>query len=504
LSFFFSLLALYYTIKLGETKKKKYFLFIGFFFVIALLSKQSAMVYAAICPLTLYFTEKKVDYKNILMLLIIFVVAYFSFKMFQRNLIAEGVKERFFKDNPLNFFHSFNIRSATGMMVLFFYFKILIFPHPLLFYYGYNMIPISSWDNITVILIFVIHLALFVFAVYKVKSKHPIGYGVLFYFMSISMFTNILRPAAGIVAERYAFGAALGLCIIIVSLLFSFLKIQKVEVIQKQKKYVLGCFVFLLLIPYSIKTISRNFDWKNHYTLYSADIKYLGNSAKANELYASELSRQVNEDMLKTKDFERNRAKTELAIKHFKRSIEIDSSNYTANNNLGLIYFVLYKNNAEAIKYFKNSILYKPNYGRGNFNLAIVYENQKEFDSAIFYYQIVIRVDEKNQFAYTNLANIYFNEKNNIVKAIEINKKLMGEAPDNALPYINIGTYYLKIEDTVRSLQYFEQAAEKPNIEPNFLNALSKLYARKGQNDKSQYYYRKAVRAEQKRQKVKK
>jgi tetratricopeptide (TPR) repeat protein len=262
--------------------------------------------------------------------------------------------------------------------------------------------------------------------------------------------------------------------------------------------------VFLLLIPYSIKTISRNFDWKNHYTLYSADIKYLGNSAKANELYASELSRQVNEDMLKTKDFERNRAKTELAIKHFKRSIEIDSSNYTANNNLGLIYFVLYKNNAEAIKYFKNSILYEPNYGRGNFNLAIVYENQKEFDSAIFYYQIVIRVDEKNQFAYTNLANIYFNEKNNIVKAIEINKKLMGEAPDNALPYINIGTYYLKIEDTVRSLQYFEQAAEKPNIEPNFLNALSKLYARKGQNDKSQYYYRKAVRAEQKRQKVKK
>ena len=493
LSFFFSLLTVYYTIKLGKTRKKKYILISSLFFTIALLSKQSAMVFAAICPLTLYFTDKKVNYKYILYLFIVFVIAYFSLKLFQKNLISETIKEKFLKDNPLKFYNSFDARTATAMMVLFFYTKILIFPHPLLFYYGYNMIPVASWNNIVVIILFVLHLIILAFALYKLKSRHPISYGILFYLICISMFTNILRPAAGIVAERYAFAATLGLCIVIISILFSVLKIHHTREIKRSQKYWLSIPILAILIPYSIKTIARNFEWKDHITLYSADIPYLKNSSKANELYASELMRQVNQDMLKTKNFERNRAKTELAVEHFKRSVEIDSSNNMAYNNLGLIYFVLYKNNFEALKYFKSSFRYKPNYEKGIYNTALVYENQKDFDSAIFYYQKVINNGSKNQYAYSNLANIYFNEKHDIKKAIEVNNLLAKADPDNALPFINIGGYYLKTADTVTCLTYFEKAAEKPNIQPEFLMALSQLYSGKGNSDKASYYNEKAM-----------
>jgi tetratricopeptide (TPR) repeat protein len=184
--------------------------------------------------------------------------------------------------------------------------------------------------------------------------------------------------------------------------------------------------------------------------------------------------------------------KINLAIKHFEQSLKIDSSNSMANNNLGLIHFVLLKDNQKAIEYFKRSILYNPDYGRGNFNLALVYENNKDFDSSIIYYQKVINIDPQNQNAFINLANIYFTEKHDLKQAIEISKKFSKIDPENALPYINIGTFYLKSADTVNCLKYFEIAAEKPNINPKFLRALSQIYADKGQNDKSSYYSLKA------------
>jgi tetratricopeptide (TPR) repeat protein len=503
LSFIFSLITLFYTIKLGETEKKVYFFPIVVFFLVALLSKQSAMVYAAICPMVLLYLPKKTSFKSIIILFSLLVGTYLVMKLIEKGLISRNVRDKFFWDNPLYFYKSYAIRSATGMMTLLFYAKILIFPHPLLFYYGYNMIPISNWNNIWVILILLLHLALFVFAVFLFKKKNPIGFGILYYLIAISMFTNIVRSAAGIVAERYAYSAVLGFCIVIAGILFAIFKVTNAKEISRSKKLILGMLVFLILLPYSYKTISRNTDWKDYNTLYTHDIKYLEKSAKANELYASELARQVNEDMLKTKDLDKNMPKIKLCIKHFEQSLKIDSSNSMANNNLGLIYFVLFRDNKKALTYFQRSIHFDPEYGRGNFNMALVYENNKDFDSAIVYYKKVNRIDPGNQNAFINQANIYFKEKHDLDKAVEISKKFSETDPENALPYINMGTYYLHSSDTVSCLKYFDMAAEKPNIDAKFLKALSQIYASRGQNDKAAYYSQKAqnVRSERKSKK---
>jgi hypothetical protein len=206
------------------------------------------MVYAAICPLTLLFIPSKVSFKSILILFAILASAYFAMKLLEKGLIGKNIRDKFFWDNPLYFYKSFAIRSATGMMVLLFYLKILIYPHPLLFYYGYNMIPISNWNNIWVFLILIVHLGLFVAGVYLFRKKHPLGFGILYYLISISMFTNILRSAAGIVAERYAYSATLGFCIIITGILFSIFKISNVKEIRPKKKIIVGIMVILLLL----------------------------------------------------------------------------------------------------------------------------------------------------------------------------------------------------------------------------------------------------------------
>ena len=135
--------------------------------------------------------------------------------------------------------------------------------------------------------------------------------------------------------------------------------------------------------------------------------------------------------------------------------------------------------------------------------MALVYENNKNFDSAIVYYKKVNKIDPGNQNAFLNLANIYFNEKHDLGMAIEISKKFSETDPENALPYINIGTYYLHSSDTLSCLKYFDMAAEKPNIDAKFLKALSQIYASRGQNDKAAFYSQKAqnVRSERKSKK---
>jgi protein O-mannosyl-transferase len=492
LSFFFSLITLICSIKLGETQKKIYFIPAFLSFAVALLSKQSALVYAALCPLTLLFIPSRTKFKSIVFLFLLLLSAYFLMKLTEKGLLGRNVRDKFFWDNPLYFYKSIGIRSATGMRVLLFYLKIMILPTPLLFYYGYNMIPVSHWNNWQVIIIFLFHLGLFILGIYLFRKKNPIGYGILFYLIAISMFTNIVRPAAGIVAERYIFTSVLGFCIVLSGILFSISKVNNSKEIKTNKKLFLGLIVLLILVPYSYKTISRNAVWKDYNTLYANDIKYLENSAKANELYASELARQVNEDMLKTKDLNKNMPKIRLAVKYFEKSLRIDSSNFMANNNLGLIYFVIFKDNQKALTYFKRSIQYRPDYGRGNFNMALTYERKKDFDSAIIYYDKMMTIEPNNQNVYINLANIYFDEKHDLQKAVDILDRFSKADPDNALPFVSTGTYYLRSVDTVSCLKYFDMAAEKPNIDARFLNALARIYASKGLNDKAAYYNLKA------------
>lgn len=493
LSFGFSLLTLFITLKLGENNKIKHYFFIFLFFLLALLSKQSAMVFIAICPLTLFFVNKEIPLKRILILFFILSAALILTKFVQSSLVGKAQRDLFFWDNPLYFVDSFSVRTATGMSVLLFYLKLLIFPHPLLFYYGYNMIPLSDWSQPSVIISLMLHLILLIFGIILTGKRHPLGYGILFYLIAISMFSNIIRSAAGIVAERYVFSASLGFVIMFASLIFLLFKSLQVKAPGRKQVVLITSILILILIPYSIKTKERCRDWKNHFTLYSADIRYLENSAKANELYASELARQVNVDMLKTKDLEKNMPKILLSVKHFEQSLRIDSSNFSAYNNLGLINFVLLKNNKKAIEYFKKSLIYKPNYERGNFNLALVYESISEYDSAIIYYKKVNIIDPTNINAFINQANILYYKKNRFTDAVDLMKKYSMSNSDNALPYITIGTYYLQNKDTLNCLSYFEIAAEKPNIEARFLHALSQIYTARHQPDKAAYYLRKAL-----------
>lgn len=490
LSFMFGLITLNYMISYAMKGKWISLVMAFFFFLCAYLSKASALVFLAIIPVVLYyFTD--ISWKKLAIIFGVIFIALVLSRFGPKTYLPKTEREAFFFENPLFMHKGILVKFATGMITLLFYLRILLFPHPLLFYYGYDMIPISTLTDGWVIFGIIVHLALFIFAIWKIKQKHILSFAILYYLICISMFSNIIRPAMGIVAERYVYAASLGFCIVIAYFIFKLIKKDpKLHFISFNDKTKLLIPLIIILIPYSAKTISRNTSWKDHLTLYSNDIKYLDNSAKANALIAGQMMAELNKLLFKGTPPSDLNQRLNLIIQYYNQSIKIYPNYYSSYNNIGTIYFTVLASSASsrgdtalatkyykiAIPYFRKAISMKPTYNEAYFNLAYSYEMINDIDSAIYCYRKNISLDPVNVRAYSNLANIYYNKFNNYDSAIALNKRCMMHSPDADGPYLNLGTWSLKRGDTLAAIANYETALEKYPQNYNLATKISSYY----------------------------
>jgi|AntAceMinimDraft_17_1070374.scaffolds.fasta_scaffold01072_1 tetratricopeptide (TPR) repeat protein len=518
LSFLFSIIALWYFIKYTEsgsaqaTKNKKIRnILLGLLsFIIAYLSKKNAVTFLIIIPLVIYFFTNTSLKKTILLfgLLIITVILVIFIPKLYLPVINS---QKFFWQNPLFFENNFLIKFSTGMNVMLFYLKLLIFPHPLIYYYGYNMLPVVNWSNVWVIISFIFHLSIFIYAIINFKKKHILSFAILYYLITISVFSNILIPIACIVGERLIYFSSLGFCIILAFLLF---KITKTDIhkdyipFKKNNKIII--LLVIILIPYSIKTIYRNKDWKDYITLYKHDIKYNIKSVKANELYAGALMINAKNNIVKLNRDVQNRTKNnieteqakkqikqdvELSIKHFKQAIKIYPLHTSSLNNLGLIYLKNYNQYNKAVYYFKKAIDASPENYMAYANLAYSYQMLKDYKKAIKYYKKSIDLNPKFTGAISMLANLY-NELGNFENAVDLNKKIIEIDNTTDKPYVNLGNYFLMKSDTVTAVFYWEKAIEKMPVNYRLCINLSRYFRQTGNLKKADIYYKKAIKAQ--------
>lgn len=501
LSFMFSLITMNYLVSYAEKGKWINLLMAFLFYIMAYLSKASALVFLAIFPLVLYFFTD-MPWKKLVLVFGLILIAAFLSRYGPKAYLPKPDREVFFFENPLFMYKGFFIRFATGIMSLLFYIRILFYPHPLLFYYGYDMIPVSHLTDIWVVIGIIVHLALFIYAIWKIREKHILSFAILFYLISISMFSNIVKPAMGIVAERFVYAASLGFCIVLAYFIFKILrKNPRSQLIPYNDRIKLLIPLIILLIPYSAKTIARNTTWKDHITLYSNDIQYLENSAKANALLAGQLMAETNKMLFKGQTPADLNQRIKKIVTYYNQSLKIYPEYYSSYNNIGTIYFTLLassaKNSGDSLKareyyqigksYFRKAISMKSDYVEAYFNLAYTYEMLGDYDSAMVNYRMNLSLKPDNIRSMSNLANIYFTEYKNTDSAFSINKRMMEINPDSDIPYINLGTYALKLSDTLTAVGYYEKALEKFPQNYDLSAKLSKYFKGKDQEKYLKY-----------------
>lgn len=374
------------------------------------------------------------------------------------------------------------------MVTLLFYVKLLFYPHPLLYYYGYNMIPVTGLANIWAILSLLLHGGLLFYAFRNLKTRNIASFAILWYLVGIAMYSNILFPVVGIVGERFVFTASLGFCILIIFLIFRLFKTDpKSLTIEMDIRLKILTLLVLILIPFSVLSVSRNLRWRNLFALYRTDIDHLANSAKANIDYAGLLMNSVYEDENFLRTGTVNQFKYDQIVRHFRRALELYPVNYKTTNDLGTVYLFIGKQYDSAVYFLQKAIALDSTLQPAWVNLGMAYRGNKEYEKAIKCYEHILRVNPNQVKAVFALANVY-NDMGDFDRAVKMNEEMMKKYPRSEMPYVNIGNYHMMRKDTVNAVAYWEKAVA---IQPTFelCVQLNSLYLIKRDRAKADYYY---------------
>lgn len=386
--------------------------------------------------------------------------------------VPSSGRELNFVEMPLNNSDAFSIRAGTSLVVLGKYLKLLFLPHPLGFYYGYAEIEPMSITQINSLLSLSLYSFLVLLALLMYR-KHPVfTYGIVFYLISISIFSNLFAPIAGMMGDRLSFVASVGFCISFVYMILLLLKANiKVQInSQKQmfEKRVVYVFV-IILFAYSAKTFSRNLQWKDTLTLMRADINYLEQSVQANNLFAANI-------LKKTATMKFNNKREDLlneAVKYSERAVKIYPRADFAWFNLASAYQLLNKPEKASIAFLKAAEI-DTSYYEAWKSAGLIFSKQKKYDKAILCYSKMIALDSSQIQAFNSLSESYF-FSGNINKSIEINLLAAEKFTDNYEPYVNIGKTYYSLGDKKNALEYFQKAFLINNSDENLRQIILKI-----------------------------
>ena len=488
LAFICGLGSLWFLLNYADSKKGRFLLYAGVVFFIGYLCKTAIFPFLVISPLVLWFFTRMSGGKISMVFALIFVMilaAYFIPHMF----LPKIQHTNYFIENPLYFEKNVWIRLGTGLVSLLFYLRILVYPYPLLYYYGFDMIPVTNMANFWAILSLLIHLALFIYAISKFRKKRLVSFAILWYLLAVAMYSNFLVPVVGIVGERFIFNASLGFCILVVYAIFKIFKTDPRSLtIEMDSRLKILAVLILLMIPYTVLSVSRNRDWRNLFDLYRTDVKSLTNSAKANVDYAGFLMNTVYQDENFLRYGNVNQYKYQTIITHFRRSLALYPKNYQTINDLGTVYLFMGKNYDSAVYFLKSAIELDSTMQPAWVNLGMAYRDQKQFSKALECYEHILKVNPNQIKAVFAMADVY-NDMGDFDRAVKMNQDMMKRYPNLEMPYVNIGNYYMLKTDTATAVSYWEKAAA---INPSYelCVQLNSLYLLKQDQEKAAYYYR--------------
>ena len=473
LCFLFALLALGSAIKYVRKERPVWLVGVFVFMVLSFLSKLSALTFLAIIPLTIYFFENA-NKKTMLKLMGALLLPLVIFRLINTQLIeTSGSRNLLYIENPL-FVNDMGFFSKIPMAFysVFYYIKLLFVPHPLVSYYGYEHVTIVGWENMYVWFGVIIIVPLLIFTIWKLRTKSVLVYGLAFFFVTISMYANLVKPAVGIIAERFAYIPSLGFCIVLGWLL---LKLSGVNITSKDENqfpklsYVFWGIGALIVIASSAQVFSRNQDWKDLTTLLEHDLEIAPKSVKLNMLFANDLFKSVTTEKLNQKDKD---SLMERSLFYYNQALATYPKHTPAHNNLGVLYSLKGDNVNSHEHFLKASEDENPD-AETFFNLGLSYQAIGDNKNAIENLKKSIALDGKNYRSYYDLMNIYF-EEGNVVEALNTNVKMFRIFPKERRSIFTIGQSMAEATHGATTTYYIDLLLEKKLISQQIYDGFKK------------------------------
>ena len=445
-------------------------LMLGSFF-----SKLDSLPLIVLFPLLLLFIfpEKK---QKILFVLLAFIFSFFLFDFLMNRLIDQSLTKRPVEayENNLYFAHSIVNTISSFFNTIGFYTKMLLFPNDMACYYGYNTIPVNDFLSFYSILgILTIGVGIYFVLKYIKEYRNPVFIGLVIYFISISMYGNIIKPVPGIVADRFLFNASIGFCIILTYIILCFVNKNVspkslTELSKNTKFLLLAVFVFNAFF-----VISRNKDWKNEITLYLSDTRHQPKSLKLNNLCGNEILAQIarpNSDIPQTEKSNY----LSIAEQCLLNALKIDSNNLKALNNLSYINLNYYKNYNQALYFSRKAYLQDTGKFEILYNVALANYNTSRNDSAEKYALKAYEANPNNNLI-QDLILYIISQKNDISKNVKYFTEKSIKEPKNKNVNLLLGNIYISKNDSSKALIFYKKALKIDSNDSQLIKIIHSL-----------------------------
>lgn len=418
-------------------------------YFLALGSKENSFVLPVILILTIYFLDKKSFYENVkknLCYLIPYLLVFTIYMLIRWMVLGsvgpEGSEQFFYGESAGTVFY-------TMLTSIVWYFKLLFIPTDLLGVYRHWPLYKTLFDwNVLLSLgiVFISVVSAFLFF----RQKKSWQFFCLFVLITLFPVSNVIK-IGDVMAERFLYLPSVGFCAVFAL----FMAIFPGERFLADKPRKLVCFSLMIILCFSLYTLKRNREWKDSVVFWTTALKDIPQSYCGHYNLALAYAKKGAKDRalsLLEKSLISG-PKDERAVK-FAAQMCYDMGRYD-----------------KAIYY--NNILLKVNPDNGYVysQQALSYMRKKMYDKALHFCNIGVSCSSDKVDIFHAMTRIYLNmnDLDNALlcagKAVECDKK-------NANSYIKLAGCYKQRGDLSRATENYVKALR---LEPNNIEGLDNL-----------------------------
>jgi protein O-mannosyl-transferase len=476
-----ALSALIFVLKSLDGQRPRNLVFAFACFAVALFSKENAITFVALVPLTLFMCRRGTA-KEHLVSLLPFVLASAIF-LVVRGLVLSGSAGPVSDDILTDPFvlASRSQRFATIFAGLGAYLRLLLFPHPLTIDYHPFHVQLVGWGSVAVWLSILAYVILAVVALWGLRRRSLPAYGVLFYLATLSIVSNLPFSTGTFMSERFVFIPSVGFVMVLAWLLTH----PRVLGVFPSSRLAQAALAALVLVA-AVKTVSRNAVWKDDFTLLTTDARTSKESVKANMAaavaYLMEASRPERASL--SADY-RARAleHAKLAASAYEHHVEPARRQGSSYGNVMMLLGNAYGESgllSEALRCYQTA-LGTP--ARREALEEMIQTAINKSDDVDFRLNNTLEFANLAPDSFTfnyHLGLLYGKDKHDIPLSIVYFKKAADIAPDDANALRGLGHAYTLANDFDRAAACFQKLADRTPGDPSLLRTLIDLYGRAG------------------------
>jgi len=429
--------------------------------MLAMFSKESAIAFLVIIPLSTYLFVRQ-EIRPALLFTVVLAVPCVLFVWARYTIVGTEFSSNDIPvlANVLNAAPDLEQRIATKSVILWYWLKMSVLPWPLSWDYAFNQIPVASWDQVLPWMGILLTTGLFITGVFLLRRQPLAAFSILAFFIASAPTNNVLLEHASTFGERFMFISTIPFCLLLGWLVSMACRFDRTSVSGKGwRTFRLSLGVILLL--YSGLTWSATSFWKDNLTLFERGVVTSPNSARTHYAYASECMTRSYTEV----DPAARNAWLLKSRQHFDRSVEIFPDNHEALYNTGIC-MALSGDSSASIRAYTKAISLNGTLVNAMNNLGVIYEAMQIPDSAIRYYTMAMRVRPEERIARDNLSNLHFKQGLSSAQqgqkemAIESYQRSIDHNPGNIMSLNNMASLYAGMQSYDSALVYLLKAQE--------------------------------------------